>query len=75
LCHLVFDIKFDFTQKARFVANPHGAGGHAVQNFDYLSVNTYASVVLRESICIALTLAALNDLEILSADIQPRCLP
>jgi hypothetical protein len=34
-CHLVFDIKFDFTRKARFVANPHGAGGLAVQNFDF----------------------------------------
>jgi hypothetical protein len=42
----------------------------AVQNFDYLSVNTYASVVSRESVRIALTLAALNDLQILSADIQ-----
>jgi len=69
-CHLVFDIKFDFTRKARFVANPHGAGGLAVQNFDYFSVNTYASVVSRESVRIALTLAALNDLQILSADIQ-----
>jgi hypothetical protein len=69
-CHLVFDVKFNFTRKARFVANPHGAGGHTVQDFDYLSVNTYASVVSRESVRIALTLAALNDLDILSADIQ-----
>jgi hypothetical protein len=50
LCHLVFDIKFDFTRKARFVANPHGGGGQAIQDFDYLSENTYASVVSRESV-------------------------
>jgi hypothetical protein len=32
--------------------------------------NTYASVVSRESVCIALTLAALNDLEVMTADIK-----
>jgi hypothetical protein len=69
-CHVVFDIKFDFACKARFVANPPGGGGQAIQDFDYLSVNTYASVVSQESVRIALTLAALNDLDILSADIQ-----
>ena len=31
---------------------------------------TFASVVSRESICFALTLAALNDLEVKVADIQ-----
>eukprot|EP00957_Ditylum_brightwellii_P170856 13004347-Ditylum_brightwellii.AAC.1 len=31
---------------------------------------TYASAVSRESVMIAMTLAALNDLEIKSADIQ-----
>ena len=31
---------------------------------------TYASVVSRESVRIALTLAALNDLEVKAADIQ-----
>jgi hypothetical protein len=31
---------------------------------------TYASVVLRESIRIALTIAALNDLEVLAADVK-----
>jgi hypothetical protein len=69
-CHLVFDVKFDFTRKACFVANPHSLGGHAVQNYDYLLVNAYASIVLQESVCIAFTLAALNDLQILSTDIQ-----
>ena len=31
---------------------------------------TYASIVLRESVRIALTLAALNDLEVKTADIE-----
>ena len=60
-CHMVFDIKPDFTRKARLVA-----GGHMT---DPPSSMTYASVVSRESVRIALTLAALNGLEVLSADI------
>jgi hypothetical protein len=32
--------------------------------------NTYASVVSQESVRIALTLAALNDLEVMTADIK-----
>jgi hypothetical protein len=32
-------------------------------------IMTYASVVSRETVCIALTLAALNDLEVKAADI------
>ena len=32
--------------------------------------NTYASVVSQESVRIALTLAALNDLEVMTADIE-----
>jgi hypothetical protein len=58
----VFDIKMDFTRKARYVA-----GGHAT---DSPSTQTYASVVSRDSICIAFLIAALNDLDIISADIQ-----
>lgn len=60
-CHLVFDIKMDFTRKARFVA-----GGH--MTCAPLSI-TYASVVMRESVCIALLIVALNDLEI-AGDVQ-----
>jgi Reverse transcriptase (RNA-dependent DNA polymerase) len=60
-CHMVFDIKPDFTRKARLVA-----GGHMT---DPPSSMTYASVVSRESVRIALMLATLNNLEILSADI------
>jgi Reverse transcriptase (RNA-dependent DNA polymerase) len=61
-CHVVFDIKMDFTRKARFVA-----GGHATEP---PSTVTYASVVSRESLRIAFLIAALNDLDIMLADIQ-----
>jgi Reverse transcriptase (RNA-dependent DNA polymerase) len=61
-CNIVFDIKMDFTRKARYVA-----GGHVA---DPPSTQTYASVVSRDSICIAFLIAALNDLDIMSADIQ-----
>ena len=62
-CHIIFDVKSDFTpRKARFVAS-----GHKTE--PPLSI-TYASVVSRESVRIAFMLAALNDLDILSADVQ-----
>ena len=61
-CHMVFDVKMDFTRKARFVA-----GGHVTEPPSSI---TYASVVSRESVRIAFLLAALNDLDILSADVQ-----
>jgi Reverse transcriptase (RNA-dependent DNA polymerase) len=60
-CHMIFDVKMDFTRKARFVA-----GGHMTETPASL---TYSSVVSRESVRIAFLLAALNDLEVLSADI------
>lgn len=60
-CHIIFDIKMDFTRKARFVA-----GGHKT---DPPSSMTYSSVVSRDSVRIAFLLSALNDLDILSADI------
>jgi Reverse transcriptase (RNA-dependent DNA polymerase) len=60
--HLIFDIKMDFTRKVRFVA-----GGHLT---DPPSTVTYASVVSRESVRIAFLIAALNDLDIMAADIQ-----
>ena len=61
-CHAIFDIKMDLTRKARLVA-----GGHMT---DLPKESTYSSVVSRDSIRIAFTLAALNDLDILSADVQ-----
>jgi hypothetical protein len=52
----------DFTRKARFVA-----GGHKTEPPSSI---TYASVVSRESVRIAFLIAALNDLDIMAADIQ-----
>jgi hypothetical protein len=60
-CHMIFDIKLDLTRKARFVA-----GGHWTDTPTQL---TYSSIVMRESVRIAFLIAALNDLEILLADV------
>ena len=56
-CHIIFDVKFgeDFRRKARFVA-----GGHTTKT---PSVLTYSSVVLRDSVGIALLLAVLNRVD------------
>ena len=60
--HLVWDVKMDFTRKARWVLDgykcptPEGT--------------TYAGVVSRESVRIALTYAALNGLNVCAADIR-----
>ena len=35
---------------------------------------TYASIVSRETVCIALTITALNDLEVKASDVQNACL-
>jgi hypothetical protein len=59
--HMIFDVKCDLTRKARFVA-----GGHWTQASSQL---TYSSVVTRESIRIAFLIAALNELDILAADV------
>jgi len=62
-CHIIFDVKMeDFHRKARYVA--HGNMTEASKTL------TYASVVSRESVRIVLTHAALNDLEVKSADIK-----
>ena len=60
--HLVFDVKMDFTRKARWVLdgqktpNPIGS--------------TYAGVVSRESIRISFTYVALNGLDVFAADVR-----
>jgi len=59
--HFVFDVKLDFTRKARLVV-----GGHMT---DPPSSITYSSLVSRDSVCLALMIAALNDLDILAVDI------
>lgn len=60
--HLIWDVKMDFTRKARWVLD-----GHKTPDPDGC---TYAGVVSRESVRIALTYAALNDLDVFAADIQ-----
>ena len=63
-CHVIWDVKLgeNFRRKARLVA-----GGHMTETPPTL---TYSSVVSRESVRLALTIAALNGLEILACDIQ-----
>ena len=60
-CHKVFDVKMeDFQTKACLVT-----GGH-VTHIPYTI--TYSNVVTRETVWIALTMAALHDLEVKAAD-------
>jgi hypothetical protein len=60
---MIFDVNMEeFCHKARFVA-----GGHTT---NAPHVMTYVSVVSRESVRIALTLAALNDLDVMMGDIE-----
>jgi hypothetical protein len=61
-CHMIFDIKFDLTRKARLVLN--GLKHKLPKDMTFLSVRSF------NSIWIALTLAALNGLNVLAADIQ-----
>jgi hypothetical protein len=62
-CHMIFDIKMgeNFRRKARLVADGHKTATP--------STITYSSVVSRDRVRIALTVAALNDLKILACDI------
>ena len=61
-CHIVFDMKMkDFHRKAHLVV-----GGHITHTPDII---TYSSVVTTETVCIALTMGALHDLEVKAADV------
>ena len=60
-CHVIFDVKMDFTRKARFVA-----GGHLTEAPGSI---TSSSVVSRDSICLAFLIAGLNDLDVLAGDV------
>ena len=60
--NMVFDVCMTQEQKARWVKD-----GHCTPEPENC---TYAGVKSRESICIALTCAALNDLPVFGADIQ-----
>jgi Reverse transcriptase (RNA-dependent DNA polymerase) len=61
--HMVFDTKLDcnFTRKARIVAN-----GNETSPPPGI---TYASVVSRDSVRVALLYASLNDIDVLSCDV------
>lgn len=60
--HMVYDVKLDLTRKARYVLD-----GHKTKDVEG---STYAGVVSRESVRIALTYAALNGLQVWAADVQ-----
>ena len=60
--HIIFDVKFDLTRKARLVA-----GGH--RHKEVPSYATYSSVVAQDSVQIIFMLAALNGLKVKTADI------
>jgi hypothetical protein len=60
-CHIVFDVKIDFSRKACFVA-----GGHMTDTPNTL---TYSSVVSQDSVKIAFLIAALNDINIMACNI------
>ena len=63
-CHMIFDVKLgeNFRRKERLVGEGHTTTAP--------SSITYSSVVSRDSVRIALTIAELNDLDILACDIQ-----
>ena len=60
--NLIFDVKMDFTQKARWVKDGHLSPDAIDSNF--------AGVVSRKSVRIAFTYAALNGLDICATDIK-----
>ena len=59
--HLIWDVKMDFTRKARWVLDGH--------KMPEPIGSTFAGVVSRESVRIAFTYAVLNDLQVFAADI------
>ena len=62
--NMIFEIKFNgFRRKARIV-------GTGCMVKDAPAVVTYVSVVSRETVRIALTIAALNDLEVKASDVM-----
>jgi hypothetical protein len=60
--HMIFDVKMDFTYKARWVLDGHRTPA--------VTASTYAGVVSRESVRIALTYASLNGLKVCAGDIR-----
>ena len=65
-CHMIFDVKMDFTQKARFVAR---------EDLTTTTPNvTHSSVVSRDSVQLAFLVSGLNDLDIMACNISNTCL-
>ena len=60
--HIIFDVKRDFTRKACWVKDCHKTPTP--------ELSTYAGVVSRESVRIALTYAALNGIDVMAANIK-----
>ena len=60
-CHVIFDVKMDFTWKSRFVSN--GSKTEAPVAL------TYSSVVSRDIVRLALFISALNYLGVMTCDI------
>ena len=62
-CHMIFDINMkDLRRKSRLVAGDHITNTPAII--------TYEIVVSRETFCVALTVAALNNLKVNMSDIH-----
>jgi hypothetical protein len=61
-CHMIFDVEILLDRKARYVA-----GGHETEPSKDVK---FASVMSRDSIHIAFTVVALNDLQVPSADVS-----
>lgn len=59
---MVFDVKMDFTGKARWVKDGHLTPGPDTSNF--------SGVVSRKSVRISLTYVSLNDLNVCASDIK-----
>ena len=60
--HLIWSVKMDFTRKARWVLDGHKTPDPVGSK--------YSGVVSRESVRIAFTYAALNELDVCMADIR-----
>ena len=60
--HIIFDVKMDFTRKARWFKDGHRTKDPVA--------STFAGVVSRESIRILFTYAALNDLDVCAANVK-----
>ena len=60
--HIIFDVKMDFTRKARWLLEGHKTAEP--------KISTYAGVVSRESVRIVLTYAALNRVDVIAANIR-----